>query len=188
MTSDMNSWKLILFVSLLSGCTHHAKSPATIPTSRESTGDTLTEFDNPSLTSDSTGKEHFFTNLNIVVWVPNQGAHINDGPTTTVKVDEISPPGAFVKDYRIQLEIRSIQTERQFRQHLEWAISDWYYQEHLNLSTKKGQIGERIRKDIWNPQKNRKLFIYATVKPGSQFTEDFNLTKKMVESVRLVPN
>lgn len=182
-----NPLTFIFVASLLSGCANYPQSTE-LTKSGEATPRPAAIVESPSLTNDAVGREHFLTNLNIVVWVPNQATRINDGPTTTIKVDEISPQNAFVEDYSIQLEIRSIRTERQFRQHSEWSLSDWYYQEHLNLSTQDGKIGQRIRKDVWNSQKTEKLFIYAIIKPSPKSAEHLELVKKMVDSVRLIPN
>jgi hypothetical protein len=118
--------------------------------------------------------------------VPSRAKPLWDGPTTVIHIDETTPPGAFVKDYKIEVEIQIVNTEQEFQQMEQWASSNWYFQEHPTLSIQDGQAGRRMRKDIWDAERKRRLLINALVKRSNTFNEDVEMTKKMIESIKLI--
>lgn len=130
--------------------------------------------------------ERVFTNAHVVMWVPSRAKPVWDGPTSVIHVDETTPLGAFVKDYKIELEIQIVNTPQELQQMERWASSDWYYQEHPALSIQDGQAGRQIRKDIWDAERKRRLLIYALIERSNSFDEDVETTKKMIESIRLI--
>ena len=145
-----------------------------------------TSVDRPPIKNNQSGVERTFTNANVVMWVPSRAAHVWDGHTSGVDVDETTPPGAFVKDYKIYVEIQINDTERELKQLSEWASSDWYFQEHPDLSISEAQYGIQMRKDIWNSEKTRRLLINAMVKKSETFQEDVETAKKMIASIKLI--
>ena len=138
-------------------------------------------------TNDPSGIERIFTNANVVVWVPNRANDIGDGHTSFIQIDETTPAGAFVKDFKIEFEILINEGERELRQLSKWGASDWFFQEHPEISIAEAHYGKQIRKDIWNPEKTRRLLIHAKVKRSATFENDIKTAVKMVESVKLIP-
>jgi hypothetical protein len=118
--------------------------------------------------------------------VPSRAKPLWDGPTTVIHIDETTPPGAFVKDYKIEVEIQIVNTEQELQQLERWASSDWYSQEHSTLSIQDGRGGRQMRKDIWDTERKRRLLINALVERSNTFDEDVEMTKKMIESIKLI--
>jgi hypothetical protein len=173
---------IISSLSLWSCATSHCDSPNE---SRLNAEPVLTNTGKVFL-KDQSGAERVFTNANVVMWVPTRAAHVWDGHTSGVDVDETTPPGAFVRDYKIEVEIQINDTEHELKQLSEWASSDWYFQEHPELSISEAQYGIQMRKDIWNPEKTRRLLINAMVKKSETFQEDIETAKKMMTSIKLI--
>lgn len=140
------------------------------------------------LKRDQSGAERIFTNANVVAWVPLRALRVwdgKDGSTSGIQIDEITSPGAFIKDYKINVEIQ-IATEREFEVFSK-GPPDWYFQEHPTLSMKDVTIGKQLRKDIRDPQRGRILLINAMVKRNATFEEDVETAKKIIESIKLIP-
>ena len=134
----------------------------------------------------SSGVDRVFTNANFVMWVPSRAAHVWDGPTSVVDVDEITPPGAFVKDYKIHVDIM-MDTEQEFNRFHSTNTEDWDFQEHPTLSMMDRPIGKQFRKDIRDLQRGRILVVNAAVQKSDTFQEDVETAKKMIESIKLIP-
>jgi hypothetical protein len=134
------------------------------------------------------GAEHVFTNANFIMWVPSRAEPIWDGHTSVVHVDETTPPGAFVKNYKIEVEVQINDRDWELKQLSRWASDDWYFQDHPDLSITNAQYGKQMRKDIWNPEKTRRLLINAMVFRSTTFDEDVETAKKMVESIKPISN
>jgi hypothetical protein len=172
-----SAWAL----SLLCGCTMTRSNISSISAEPAST--------NANIASPKTEvweADRVFTNAHVVMWVPSRSKPIWDGPTTVIHVDETTPPGAFVKDYKIVLDIEIVNTTRELQQMERWAASNWYFQEHTALSTEDGQAGRQMRKDIWDAERKRRLLINALVERSNTFDEDVETTKKMIESIKLI--
>lgn len=129
------------------------------------------------------GSQRAFTNADVTMWIPSNAAQVWDGHTSGVNIGETTPPGAFVKDYKITLEIQINDTDRELQQLSSWA-SDWYFQEHPELSIRTTQYGAQLRKDIWNPKRTRRLLINGMVKQSGTFQADMATARKMIESIQ----
>ena len=140
-----------------------------------------------SLTQDQAGVEHIFTNANVVMWVPSNAVEVWDGPTSGVYIGETTPPRAFVKMYKIELDIEIIDTPERLQQQDRWSSSNWFYQDHPEVSIIDVQYGKQLRRDIWNPEKCRRLLISARVTRSATFAEDIEIAKKMIESIKPIP-
>src|SRR5258708_4286441 len=171
-----------VFIWLLCGCS--TSRLASSNTNEFNTETALTESSAGSLKRVQAGAELVFTNADVVMWVPSRTVHVWDGHTSVVYIDETTPPGAFVKEYKIEVEIEIADTVREFQQMERWSSSNWYFQEHPRLSIAEAQYGKQMRKDIWNPEKTRNLLINAMVKRSGTFEEDIETAKKMVESIK----
>jgi hypothetical protein len=147
----------------------------------------LTNTNAGSLTRDQAGAERVFTTPNIVMWVPSNTAYVWDGPTSGVYIGETTPPGAFVKDYKIELDIQIIDTPERLQQQERWSSSNWFYQDHSEVSIIDVRYGKQLRRDIWNLEKTRRLLISASVTRSTTFAEDVETAKKMIESIKLIP-
>lgn len=139
-----------------------------------------------SATETTTGAKRIFTNAHVVMWVPLQIAKIWDGPTSGVYIGETTPPGAFVKEYRIELDIEIVDTPEQLQTMKRWSSSDWFYKEHPEVSIIDVEYGKQLRRDIWNPEKSRRLLISARVMKSATFEDDVDTAKKMIESIELI--
>jgi hypothetical protein len=84
------------------------------------------------------------------------------------------------------LDIEIVNSTQRLQQLERWAVSDWYSQEHTILSTEDGQAGRRIRKDIWDTERKRRLLINVLVERSNTFDQDVETTKKMIESIKLM--
>jgi hypothetical protein len=147
----------------------------------------LTNASAVSLTKDQSGAERVFTNANVVMWVPSNAVQVWDGPTSGVYIGETTPPGAFVKDYKIELDIGIIDTPERLQQQDRWSASNWFYQDHPQVSMIDVQYGKQLRRDIWSHEKTRRLLISASVTRSATFEEDVKTAKKMIESIKLIP-
>lgn len=136
---------------------------------------------------ESSGANRVFTNGNFVMWVPSRAVHVWDGHTSVVDVDETTFPGAFVKDYKIEVEIIIVDTPERLRQQEQWGATDWYYQDHPKISVMDVQYGKQMRKDIWNSERTRRFLINAMIKKNGTFQAGVETAKKMVESIKLIP-
>lgn len=134
----------------------------------------------------NSGSERTFTNANATMWVPSRAVHVWDGHTSVVDVDETTFPGAFVKDYKIVVEIQISDTPREFQQMEQWSSSNWYFEDFPELSTRETNYGIQIRKDIWDKERSKRLLINAMVKKSNTFENDIETAKRMVESVKLI--
>jgi len=139
------------------------------------------------LNKNPSGAERVFTNANVVMWVPSRAKPIWDGPTSVVHVDETTPPGAFVKDYKIELDIEIVNIPELLQKMERWSSSDWFYQDHPEVSIIDVQYGKQLRRDIWNLEKTRRLLISARVTRSATFEEDVKTARKMIESIKLIP-
>jgi len=140
-----------------------------------------------SLKQDQSGGERVFTNANVVMWVPSNAVQVWDGPTSGVYIGETTPPGAFVKDYKIELDIEIVDIPEQLQQMERWSSSDWFYQDHPEVSIIGVQYGKQLRRDIWNHGKTRRLLISARVTRSTTFEGDVKTARKMIESIKLIP-
>lgn len=147
----------------------------------------LTNASARSLTEDQTGAERVFTNANVVMWVPSNAVKVWDGPTSGVYIGETTPPGAFVKMYKIELDIEIVDIPELLQKMERWSSSDWFYQDHPEVSIIDVQYGKQMRRDIWNPEKSRRLLIDARVMRSATFAEDIETAKKMIESIKPIP-
>src|ERR1035438_7905953 len=136
--------------------------------------------------TEALGTERVFTNAHVVMWVPSRAKPVWDGSTTVIHVDETTPSGAFVKDYKIVLDIEIVNTTLRLQRMERWAASNWYFQEHPTLSTEDGQAGRQMRKDIWDAERKRRLLINALIGRSNTFEEDLETAKKMIESIKLI--
>ena len=137
---------------------------------------------------DQSGAERVFNNANFVVWVPLRAVRVwdgKDGSTSGIQIDETTPPGDFIKEYKIYVEIQ-IETERGFEVYSK-GPPDWYFQEHPTLSFMDVPIGKQLRKDIRDPQRGRILLINAMVKRSATFEQDVETAKRIVESIKVIP-
>jgi hypothetical protein len=114
-----------------------------------------------------------------------QANPIWDGPTTVIHVDETTPPGAFVKDYKIVVDIQ-IDTDQEFKRSYSDSSPYWGFQVHHALSTEDGQVGRQMRKDIWDAERKRWLEINALVERSNTFDQDVKTAKKIIESITLI--
>jgi hypothetical protein len=145
---------------------------------------------------DQSGVERVFTNANVVMWVPTRATRVWDGPTSGIQIDETTPPGAFVRDYKIYVEIQINDTAifKEFFVPIEdltvptnRAHVDWYFQEHPELSVTDAQYGKQLRKDIRDTSRGRVLVVNGVVKSSRTLEADLETAKKMVESIKLIP-
>lgn len=171
----------ILALLLLCSCT---MTRSDISSNR--TESALTNASAISPKTEAWGTERVFTNAHVVMKVPSRAKPVWDGPTLVVHIDETTPPGAFVKDYKIEVEIQIVNTTEELQNMKRWAALNWYFQEHLTLSIQDGQAGRQMRKDIWDPERKWRLLINALVERSNTFDEDVEITKKMIESIRLI--
>lgn len=118
------------------------------------------------------------------MWVPVNAVRVWDGNTSGIQIGEITLPGAFIKEYRIYVEIQ-INTKREFDVTSKGG-SDWYFQEHPILSVMDVPIGKQIRKDIPDSKRKRVLLVNAMVKRSVTFDADVEMAKKMIESITLI--
>jgi hypothetical protein len=129
------------------------------------------------------GVERIFTNANVTMWVPSNTVLVWDGHTSVVDVGETTPPGAFVKDYKIVIEMQVNDRDWELRELSGWA-SDWYFQEHPELSVTNVQYGIQMRKDIWNPERTRRLLINGMIEKSDTLPKDVEMAKIMIESIK----
>lgn len=136
------------------------------------------------LNKDHDGHEYIFTNANVVAWVPVSSIRVWDADATSgIQIGETTPPDAFVRDYKIYVEIQ-INTEKTFERNSE--MGGWYFQEHPVLSMRDRPVGKQLRKDVRDLRRGRILMINAMVKTSSTFDTDLDMAKKIVESITLI--
>ena len=132
------------------------------------------------------GYKRYFPDAKVTMWVPARARPIWDGHTSVVHVDETTPRWASVKDYKIIVEMIVVDSPQRLQQRERWAASDWYYQDHPELSAMDVQYGKQMRKDIWNFERTRRLEINAMIFRSATFEDDIATAKKMVESIKPV--
>jgi hypothetical protein len=176
---------LVLSSSLFMwGCaTNRPSSSAEIQPSNSAT---LTIAGEHSVKNSQLGSERVFKNANVVMWVPSDAVQVWDGPTSGVYIGETTPPGAFVKDHKIELDIEVVNIPEQLQQMERWSSSNWFYQDHPEVSMIDVQYGKQLRRDIWNPEKSRRLVVSARVTKSTTFEEDVQTAEKMIESIKVV--
>jgi hypothetical protein len=145
---------------------------------------------------DQSGVERVFTNANVVMWVPTRAKYVWDGPTSGIQIDEITPPGVFVRDYKIYVEIQ-VNDTAEFKEFFvpkedlavptNRAHVDWCFQEHPELSVTNAQYGKQLRKDIRDTSRGRVLMVNGVVKSSRTLEADLETAKKMIESIKLIP-
>ena len=170
----------ISVICLLCGCTTTRSDISSTSLESASTNSSIA-----SPRTEVLGMERVFTNAHVVMWLPSRAKPIWDGPTTVIHVDETTSPGAFVKDYKIVVDIQ-IDTDQEFKRWYSDSSPYWLFQVHPVLSTEDGQVGRQMRKDIWDNERKRWLEINALVERSNTFDQDVETTKKIIESITLI--
>ena len=128
------------------------------------------------------GVEHVFTNTQIVMWMPSR-AEYSDGDYhgydfTRVMFNKIEIIIQIQHSGQEQESGSELNTLWAFQDHPSLAIRDW--------PTRDGQPRKQMRKTIWDPARNRKLFIEGTVLTSDIYADDIEAASKMIESIRLL--
>lgn len=171
-------------VCLLLGCaTSRPDSDSTLKT-QSGVATVRTNAAVVSLKQDQSGAERSFSNANVVMWVPSNAVRVWDGPTSGVYIGETTPSGAFVKEYRIELDIEIVDMPELLQKMERWSSSNWFYQDHPEVAIIDVQYGKQLRRDIWNHERTKRLLIGARVTKSTTFEEDIEIAMKMVESIK----
>jgi hypothetical protein len=131
------------------------------------------------------GRDVTFTHAGFAMWVPSRAQDVWDGPTSSIRIDETTKPGSFVKDDKIVVEIQEINTPTQLRQTARWAASDWYFEYHRALAFHEAQYGIQLRKDIWNTDDTRRLLVTGMVTRSGTYQEDIETAERIIQSIKL---
>src|SRR5262249_22830971 len=99
---------------------------------------------------------------------------------------ETTPLGAFVRDYKIQIEVQ-INSEQEFMRWYSKNSPYWEFQEHAILSVTNVPAGTAFRKNIRDPARGRVLTINGLVQPNNFYNEDVETAKRIIESIKLIP-
>jgi hypothetical protein len=179
-----NSLFLIVPLCLLLGCATSRPDSDSLHIARHDTVTVVTNTIAGSAQQDQSGAVRVFTNANVVMWVPSNAVEIWDGPTSGVYIGETTQPRAFVKMYKIELDIEIVDIPELLQKMDRWSSSDWFYKDHPEVSIIDVQYGKQLRRDISNQNKSRRILIDARVTRSATFEEDVQTAKKMIESIK----